>query len=48
MIKKKKTRNESVFAMDDLPEDTMERVTHKTQDKGRIIQRKSAYGLFLM
>ena len=33
---KKKTRNESIFAMDDLPEDTMERVTHKTQDKGWI------------
>ena len=33
--------------MDDLPEDTIEQVTHKTQDKGGI-KGKSAYSLFLM
>ena len=31
-----KTRNASVFRMDVLPEDTMEQVTHKIQDKGGI------------
>ena len=31
-----KTGNGSFFAMDVLPEDTMEQVTHKIQDKGGI------------
>ena len=31
-----KTRNASFFRMDVLPEDTMEQVTHKIQDKGGI------------
>ena len=31
-----KTGHESFFAMDVLPEDTIEQVTHKIQDKGGI------------
>ena len=45
-----KTGNGSFFGMDVLPEDTMEQILHKIQDKGwnQALQRKSLYGRLFM